>query len=106
MNALKTVLKHRPIGMRVYDNGGKTADRYTVVFTGRYRRYVSGTQQYLGMSENPYHPQGIGMHGESRQDIDRPSYKHLGKKIDFDRLPPDCQRCALDDALELGFFRI
>ena len=28
----------------------------------------------------PFHPQGIGQHGESNEPIDQPSYKHLGKR--------------------------
>lgn len=41
---------------RITDNGGQTADRYTVVF-------ADGT--YLGMSSRPSHPQGVSMAGES-----------------------------------------
>jgi hypothetical protein len=43
---------------RIVDNGGSTADRYTVVF-------CDGS--YLGMSSSPTHPQGVSMWGE---DID------------------------------------
>lgn len=80
-----------PKYIRCYDNGGKTADRYTVVFTGRYRVKTENQFIYIGMSEMPFHPLGIGFHGESSIQIDRPSYKHLGKKIKFTDLPKDCQ---------------
>lgn len=50
-----------------FDNQGKTADRYTVLFGGsllepalQRRRKVA----YLGMSDAPTHPQGISMWGE------------------------------------------
>lgn len=43
---------------RITDNGGATADRFTII-------YCDGS--YLGASCYPYHPQGVGMHGE---DID------------------------------------
>lgn len=43
---------------RIVDNGGSSADRYTVVFSDG---------SYLGMSGNPTHPQGVSMAGE---DID------------------------------------
>lgn len=78
----------------VYDDGGKTCERYTVCFletsfvqraTGR-KAYV-----FVGMSQNPFHPQGIGQHGEC--EIGR----HLGKRIRFADLPEDCKRLVLMD---------
>lgn len=86
-----------PKYVRCYDNGGKTADRYTVVFTGRYRKTPRDEFLYLGMNAHPFHPQGIGQHGSSREQIDRPSYGHLGKKIKFTDLPEDCQKAVLND---------
>jgi hypothetical protein len=86
-----------PRYVRCYDSGEGTGDRYTVVFTGRYqadRRRPAFV--YLGMDAHPFHPQGIGMHGDSKTLIDRPAYSHLGKKIPFQSLPLDCQRCALN----------
>ncbi len=84
-----------PRYVRCYDNEGETADRYTVVFTGNYT-YKTGRQHwYLGMSGNPFHPLGIGQHGESNTQIDYPSYSHLGKKIKFQDLPEKCQECVL-----------
>lgn len=85
-----------PKYVRCYDNGGKTFDRYTVVFTGRYKK--SGRYfEYLGMSAQPFHPQGFGQHGESSRPVDRPTYSHLGKKISFNDLPEDCKQCVLQD---------
>lgn len=90
-----------PRWVRCYDNGGKTFDRYTVVFSGRYTRKTAGEFWYVGMSEHPFHPQGFGQHGArrpspAREDgqwhIDRPKYAHLGKKIRFADLPPDCRK--------------
>ena len=90
----------KPKYIRVYDNGGETADRYTVVYTGNYNagvpRNVACTQ-YVGMSGSPYHPQGFCQHGESFGPIDRPRYKHLGKKITFEQLPKDCQDVVIHD---------
>lgn len=64
-----------PRWVRVYDNGGSTADRFTVVFTGLYNnigksiRGVAGmgmkefgpVYYHLFMSENPCFPQGVGI---------------------------------------------
>jgi hypothetical protein len=47
----------RPI--RCFDNGGKTCDRFTVYYMDEPEgQYIS----LLGMSENPFHPQGFGQH--------------------------------------------
>ena len=82
-----------PRYVRCYDNHGETIDRYTVVFTKRKSPYP-----YLGMSDNPYHPQGIGMHGEEKDFIiDRPNYGHLGKKISFMDLPFACRLAVILD---------
>jgi hypothetical protein len=93
-----------PKCVRCYDNGGTTADRYTVVYTGNYRG--NGNFQYVGMSALPFHPQGFGQHGEHTQQIDVNQWGYapamgrtnrLGKRIPFCELPPDCQTLVLSD---------
>jgi hypothetical protein len=95
-------------GTRIYDNGGESIDRYTVCYPAYLlTRGTSGEVQewngsryvypYLGMSAAPFHPQGVGQHGEHWKAIDRPSHKHLGKRIAFDQLPEDCQKAVLQD---------
>ena len=91
----------KPKWIRCYDNGGKTIDRYTVVFTGNYTGKTGRQSWNLGMSSNPFHPQGFGQHGESEYPIDRPTYGHLGKKIKFDDMPADCQKLVLSDYVYL-----
>lgn len=85
---------------KVFDNGGKTCDRYTVIYP-KYKCY-RGTYIYpfVGMSENPYHPQGFCQHGE----LDPPGrngFKGLGKKITFEDLPEPCRRVVMSDLREL-----
>ena len=87
----------QPRYIRCYDSGDETADRYTVVFTGRYRHLTGGSTWYVGMSAHPFHPQGFGQHGESPMPIDRPTSRHLGKRIPFAALPEDCRKLVLDD---------
>lgn len=103
---LRAILKPRPIGVRCYDNGGVDAkgsvDRYTVVYTGRYRHLTAREQLYVSMSGSPFHPMGMGQHGSAATEIDRPSYAHLGKKISFDALPEDCQRLVMNDCFDLS----
>jgi hypothetical protein len=93
-----------PKYVRCYDNGGETADRYTVVFTGRYTHKTSGEHWHLGMSSNPFSPLGIGSHGSSRTQIDKPGYAHLGKKIRFEDLTDECRKCVEQTYLYLWDF--
>jgi len=67
----------------VYDNQGKTFDRFTVVFEdiADYENHYT----CLGMSFNPTSPQGIGQHSSCKMG------KHMGKRIKFDQLPEECQ---------------
>lgn len=91
-----------PRWIHVYDNGGETADRYTVVFTGRYREKTGGSFWHVTMSGAPTHPQGVCMHGESEHtQIDSPTYGHLGKKISFHDLPEACRNIIVHDYSEL-----
>ena len=87
-----------PRYIRVYDSSD-CIDRYTVCFTGKYRKKTGGEWIYLAMSESPY--QGFGQHGFSDFRIDRPSYKHLGKRIDFKLLPEDCRDLVMSDYRDL-----
>lgn len=84
-----------PRYVRCYDNGGKTFDRFTIVFTGRY----AGPRMYVGASSDPFNPGGFGQRGEGA--IDYPTYGHLGKKISFGALPERVLRFVMGDYLEL-----
>lgn len=69
--------------LRIFDNGGKTLDQYTILpsrFDKKYRdnnRLING----IGSSTNPYHPQGFGMW------ITAEAGRHLGKRISLNDLP-------------------
>lgn len=83
------IILGRPI--RCYDNGGKTADRYTVIYMDRPERTKCPEQLYdaIGMNSMPFH--GIGMHCAAAPG------KHLGKRIRFADLPIDCQKAVTQD---------
>lgn len=83
-----------PRYVKCFDNEGKTIDRYTVIFTGRFAGHLKGIYFILGMSAWPFHPQGFGQHGELEHCH---VGKHLGKRIKFQDLPADCQKLVLDD---------
>lgn len=82
--------------VRIYDNGGKSYDRYTAVYMDEHY-YHEQHPEYrttftcIGMSEDPFHPQGFGQHGPAMPG------KHLGKRIAFEQLPDPCQRAVLQD---------
>ena len=81
--------------IRVFDNGGETYDRYTVVYLAT---FDCGQYLYVGMSENPFHPLGFGQHGELPA-----SYLHdcPDKEITLSDLPPDCQTLVEQDLAEI-----
>lgn len=78
--------------LRVYDNGGKTFDRYTILpprWAGEdYRERVRGSWVAIGASESPFHPQGFGQHTSAMPG------PHLGKRIKWADLPADVQSFA------------
>ena len=100
----KLVQNGIPRYIRCYDNNGKSIDAYTVTFTGHYRDKSDGVFWYLGMSSNPFHPQGVGYQNVSEFQIDRPSYSHLGKKIKYEDLPAECQTFVMITYLSLWDF--
>ena len=104
-----------PRYVRCYDNGGESADRYTVAYTRRSNkideRGYDRTYDFRAMSEHPFHPQGVGMWGETRHypvDAPRGAWPtkvggscHLGTRIPFTDLPEDCQRLVVSDYMDL-----
>lgn len=89
-----------PKYIRVYDHP-TSYDRYTVVFTGRYKGREYGGCDYVAMSDDPFSPQGFCIHGGENHIIDKPSYKHLGKKISYEDLPDDCKEIVMRDYKEI-----
>jgi hypothetical protein len=103
-----------PRWLRLYDNGGESGDRYTIVFTGRYQHKTMNCQWYVGSSADPYWPQGIYIHCEFSRGywidkekkrwqyaVDRPRSSHLGKRIKWEQLPDAVQDAVLTDYLYL-----
>ena len=73
--------------LRVYDNGGESCDRYTVLRLDWPE--TVGCVMAMGMSENPTHPwQGFSQHTSAMDG------SHLGKRIAFRDLPTSCQEVA------------
>lgn len=78
--------------IKCYDNGGKTIDRYTVAFPfDHFYRDTVKFYQCVFMNSEPFHPQGVGSHGDCQLG------PHLGKPIKFKDLPNDCQKLVIQD---------
>lgn len=87
--AEKAICKAKGLNVQVYDNGGKTADRYTVVYLDFPAK--DGCYEAVGMSAAPFHPQGFCQHTEALPG------EHLGAEIGFADLPKDCQTVVRKD---------
>jgi hypothetical protein len=81
-----------------FDNKGKTADRYTVLFGGS---LSCGSVPYLGMSESPTHPQGVSMWGELRSH-EAAGYRHRSgqERVRWLDLPDHIRRHVVSRATE------
>ncbi len=82
----------------VYDNQGRSFDRYTVYYKGRgsLETHIRGGKVVTyragrGMSDRPFHPQGFGM------SICGVPGRHNGRRMAFQDLPTDCQRLVARD---------
>ena len=69
----------------VWDNGGKTQDRYTVAFLN----YGGET---WSMDEHPSEPQGIGKYDGDFTIEYLDNHENIGEKIPFSKLPEACQK--------------
>lgn len=78
--------------LRIYDNGGRSFDRYTIIpprWAHDYReRMPRCLFSAIGASERPFNPQGFGMC------ITAMPGSHLGKRLHWDALPADVQKFA------------
>lgn len=78
---------------RIFDTGSDGVfDRYTIAFKGYRVQGYGMVYPYLASSDNPFHPQGYGMHGESKEFV---TGKCLGKRVPFEALPDSVKRFIL-----------
>lgn len=88
-----------PEVLAIYDNGGKTFDRYTVF----YRQVIPGPRgepwlSYRGMSEHPFSPQGFGVSAEIQAHEARAYRARVYREsAKWSSLPADVQRAVRQD---------
>jgi len=84
-------------GVKIYDNGGGTADRYSVFFVEPWMREMACGWFTIGMGSSPYSPQGVCMTSTYNK---KPCMTNCGRRISFADLPADCQKVVMDDYLD------
>lgn len=77
--------------IRIFDNDGKTFDRYTVFIDG----------EVYGMSFNPKSPQGFNQYCNDVGEIPEP-YDHLGKEVRIQDVPEQVQ-LAIGDRIAVDY---
>jgi hypothetical protein len=86
-----------PEVLALYDNGGKSADRYSVLYTVTHIDARGVTWLFgRGMNSCPNHPQGIGMSFE-RPAHELAAWRHREKKTKWTALPKEVRAAILDD---------
>lgn len=75
----------------VYDNGGETVDRYTVIIG----------QDVYGMSHNPTNPQGFNQYLGNLEDTFFTDFDHLLDKLA--EVPKEIESAVRDRLTELPF---
>lgn len=84
-------MKHKVL--KIYHNANATIDPYTVIYTDcrEGERFYSA----YALGPYPFHPQGFGQHCTAMLG------RHLGLRIKFSDLPPDCQKAVRLDRPDL-----
>lgn len=88
--------------LALYDNGGVSADRYTVIYRGVIT--APDGSKWLGlraMNSQPQHPQGIGLYAEYRvHEITAFRERSRRHAIRWTYLPQAVRDCITADAVE------
>lgn len=85
--------------IKCFDNGGKTADRYLVVFLKSARSLPQHTEyDSVSMSSNPEHPHGVCIHSLAVL-----PNTMVGEEISYNELPPACQKIVKYDLITYSY---
>lgn len=80
-----------------FDNKGQTADRYMVMFVPEPGAVYEGTVwiDYLAASENPSHPQGVGITGQMKaHEASNYRYRNGHRRVRWLDLPEAVRKSA------------
>ena len=90
----------------VFDNGGATVDRYTIVYNDNrelHEKEIGGWRVWdcVGSNVYPTHPQyGFFQHSECHYfPPGHGGNKHLGKRIAWGKLPDIVKQCVINDCM-------
>lgn len=93
-----------PEGVLAIFDDPKFADRYTVFYT----KPIAGetlADMYIGyraMSENPFHPQGVGLYGEMKAyEVSNYRYRNKHRYAKWSDLPEKVKACVLMDLTDV-----
>lgn len=92
-----------PKYIKCYDDGKGQHNmaRYTVVFTGNYKKRTGGKYQVLMLPVSPYdNSEEVSLNYEDKRP-DRPSHAQLGGEIDYESLPMDCKSYIMEKYCEI-----
>lgn len=86
--------------LAIYDHP-KFADRYTVFYAEPLVTHGETWIQYRAMSENPFHPQGVGLYCEMKA-YQAAAYRYTArhKACKWSSLPEAVKRCVRQDLTE------
>lgn len=79
----------RGIPFKLFDNGGKTWDRYTLVVNS----------ELFGFSENPSSPQGFNQYGGKLQLLGDSRHWGLGREVKIESVPEEVQKAIFERIL-------
>ncbi len=79
--------------LRVWDNGGKTADRYTIIAprsgaAAQLYKLAGGIWECVACGDTPFHPQGFCQWSTAQPG------SHLGRRVHWDDVPEPVKRVA------------
>lgn len=82
------------MNIEIYDNGGVTFDRYTVIIDG----------DVYGMSDNPRSPQGFNQFSGTLAEL--PNARGVGERITLESVPEEVLKQFSTDATEKSILKL
>jgi len=99
--------RRKNVEIEIWDNGDRTADRYSIAISGLYEDERGRPLTiWLGASKNPYSPLGFGQHVHELPTAEykahRGGWSQLGKRVSFLDLPAPVRRFIASEFMPEG----